>query len=196
MKRHTITLGATTTAGGKVISASSAGSIDGVKIALENDQIFCPACKSVGQILAIGPRLTDLWNGKQVALENDLCICGCYPHPRLIANQTLRCQVISDTKPESTYVPAKREKTSVQSGPPVTTSDKDGSYDLYFVVKNEAGHTLSDWKYTIEMSNGARLEGATDAEGKTKTVGAADAEFATLIVYAPETKPIDPNWDR
>lgn len=43
MQRYTITIGANTTAGGKVISASSQGSINGIKIALENDLIFCPA---------------------------------------------------------------------------------------------------------------------------------------------------------
>ncbi|WP_229261177.1 PAAR domain-containing protein [Duganella levis] len=42
MKRYTVTLGASTTAGGKVISASSHGAINGVPIALENDGIFCP----------------------------------------------------------------------------------------------------------------------------------------------------------
>lgn len=41
MRRHTITLGATTTVGGKVISASSSGSINGVTIALEGDLIYC-----------------------------------------------------------------------------------------------------------------------------------------------------------
>ncbi len=57
MKRHTITLGASTTAGGKVISASSHGSINGVPIALEDDVIFCPAYKSEGRIVSTGPRI-------------------------------------------------------------------------------------------------------------------------------------------
>lgn len=50
MKRYHITLGASTTAGGKVITASSCCSIDGVKVALEGDKIICPACKSQGSI--------------------------------------------------------------------------------------------------------------------------------------------------
>ncbi|WP_371868769.1 PAAR domain-containing protein [Pseudoduganella ginsengisoli] len=49
VRRYTITLGASTTAGGKVISASANGSI----------------------------------NGQQIALDNDLCTCGCaIPNPR------------------------------------------------------------------------------------------------------------------
>lgn len=92
MKRHTITLGATTTAGGKVISASANGRINGVPIALENDLITCPACRSQGKILCVGPRIPELCNDKQVALENDLCICGCVPSPKLIPNQLLRSQ--------------------------------------------------------------------------------------------------------
>ncbi|MBP1206187.1 putative Zn-binding protein involved in type VI secretion [Duganella sp. 1411] len=59
MKRHTITLGASTSAGGKVITASSNGSINGVTIALEGDVIFCPACKSQGKIMCVGPRIPE-----------------------------------------------------------------------------------------------------------------------------------------
>ncbi|MTV41838.1 hypothetical protein GM676_30250 [Duganella radicis] len=54
MQRYHITLGASTSAGGKVISASSACSINGVVVALEGDAIFCPACKSNGRIKIFG----------------------------------------------------------------------------------------------------------------------------------------------
>ena len=66
MKRYTITLGASTTAGGKVISASGGGSINGVQIAVEGDPIFCPACKSQGKILCVEPRIPESWNGKML----------------------------------------------------------------------------------------------------------------------------------
>jgi uncharacterized Zn-binding protein involved in type VI secretion len=60
MKRYTITLGAATSAGGKVIDASSNGCINGAAIALEGDTIFCPACKSTGKIVCIEPRIPEL----------------------------------------------------------------------------------------------------------------------------------------
>ena len=99
MRRYHITLGASTTAGGKVTSASSHGSINGVRIALEGDMITCPACKTTGKIACIAPRIPENWNGKQVALEDDLCICGCAPPPKLKASQSLKCQVIEEVAP-------------------------------------------------------------------------------------------------
>ncbi|MCG2586809.1 PAAR domain-containing protein [Massilia sp. TS11] len=92
MRRHTITLGAKTTAGGKVIVASSKISINGVGVALEGDDVFCPACKATGKIRADGPRLPETFNGATVALEGDLCMCGCLKPPRLIAIQAKRSQ--------------------------------------------------------------------------------------------------------
>jgi uncharacterized Zn-binding protein involved in type VI secretion len=94
VKRYLVTLGATTTAGGKVISTNSFRSINGVEVAVEDDQVSCPKCNSVGAIKPDGSRLSELCNGKQVALHDDLCICKCSPPPRLISNQTLACQSI------------------------------------------------------------------------------------------------------
>jgi uncharacterized Zn-binding protein involved in type VI secretion len=91
-KRYLITLGASTTAGGKVTSANSSRSVNGVRVAVEDDQVHCPQCNSVGVIKPDGPRLSELCNGKQVALHDDLCLCKCNPQPRLIANQTVACQ--------------------------------------------------------------------------------------------------------
>lgn len=94
MKRHHITLGACTTADGIVTSATSPISIDGNRIALEGDEIRCDTCGSTGFIQCIGPRTPEQCNGKQVALENDLCVCLCVPNPRLVPNQTRRFQFV------------------------------------------------------------------------------------------------------
>ena len=78
-KRYHITLGATTTTQGKVISASSAISINGARIALEDDMVYCPACNSEGLIKLDGPRVSESFNQRQVALDGDRCICKCSP---------------------------------------------------------------------------------------------------------------------
>lgn len=96
MKRHHITLGAATTAGGTVTSASALVSINGVRVALEGDTVACRTCGSTGVIRCVGPRLPERYNGKQVALENDLCICNCPRPPGLVANQTIKAQFIDD----------------------------------------------------------------------------------------------------
>jgi uncharacterized Zn-binding protein involved in type VI secretion len=190
MKRHTITEGATTTAGGKVTGASSLGAINGARIALEKDTVYCPACKSTGHIVCAGARLEERWNGIQVALEDDLCVCKCHPYPRLISSQTVRYQVVSDDA-GSQKVTQGSETTSKAAA-----VEQPASYDQHFHVKDEAGQPLADFPYVIELSSGRRVEGRTDRDGKTATVAASKAEHATLIVYARETTPLNPAWDR
>ena len=97
MKRYHITEGAETTAGGKVIAATSAIAIDGVHGALEGDALYCPACKSAGKIVCVGPRTPETWNGKQVALSDDLCVCGCPAPPKLLPNQKRKFQTSGGT---------------------------------------------------------------------------------------------------
>jgi len=94
IKRYHITLGATTTAGGTVTSASSLISVDGAKIALEGDTVSCTACGSDGVIGPDGPRLNERFNNRQVALNDDLCICKCATPPRLVNSQVCRAQSI------------------------------------------------------------------------------------------------------
>lgn len=95
LQRYLITLGAATTAGGTVTSASSLRSIDAVRVALEGDKVWCPACGSEGVVKPDGPRLTELFDGKQVALNGDLCLCRCIPLPRLVAVQDQVCQSVN-----------------------------------------------------------------------------------------------------
>jgi uncharacterized Zn-binding protein involved in type VI secretion len=109
MKRHHIILGARTTADGVVTSATSLVSIDGIRIALEGDEIRCNTCGSTGLIRCIGPRVPEQFNGKQVALENDLCICQCTPSPRLLPSQTQRYQHVDEASTEW-VAPSNRSK--------------------------------------------------------------------------------------
>ena len=95
-KRYLITLGAATSAGGKVTSSGSLRRIGGVAVALEGDTVHCPQCGRDGVIRLDGPRLLERWNGRQVALEDDLCDCGCHPPPRLIPSQRTVWQDVPD----------------------------------------------------------------------------------------------------
>jgi len=99
VKRYNITTGATTTAGGKVISGLERTSFNGQMIAREGDRVACPACGTEGVIALVGPRLHEDWGGKQAALEGDLCLCKCDPPPELIACQRFKCQVF-ETQPQ------------------------------------------------------------------------------------------------
>ena len=96
LKRYLVTLGAATTNGGEVISAGHFRRVNGNPVALEDDQVKCPACRSVGVIRPDGPRMSERVRGRQVALHDDLCVCKCTPPPRLVANQAIACQVLAD----------------------------------------------------------------------------------------------------
>lgn len=95
-KRCYITLGAGTDAGGKVVTASSSVSLDGVPRALEGDLVDCPHCQARGRIACDGLRLAASENGRRPALEDDLCLCHCDPTPRLVANQEHYCQWVAE----------------------------------------------------------------------------------------------------
>jgi uncharacterized Zn-binding protein involved in type VI secretion len=94
IRRYLILLGARTSAGGTVKSASSFMSLNGVAYALEGDLVDCPHCRTQGAIKCVPPRLHATYNGKQYALEHDLCMCQCSPPPQLIANQDHNAQLI------------------------------------------------------------------------------------------------------
>lgn len=55
MQRFHITLGAPTTANGKVISANHLDTINGIPMALEGDKCWCTACDAEGIIVLDGP---------------------------------------------------------------------------------------------------------------------------------------------
>jgi uncharacterized Zn-binding protein involved in type VI secretion len=94
LDRYFITLGATTTKGGKVTSGSRFRTIDAVPVAVVGDTCWCPGCRSEGVIVPDGPRLDETVDGRLIALQDDLCACKCNPPPRLVAAQTLMCQSI------------------------------------------------------------------------------------------------------
>lgn len=86
-QRFYITLGATTSAGGRVTSASSGLALNGARTALEGDSVWCESCASNGVIALDAPREGARDNGRQHALSGDLCLCRCDPPPRLVARQ-------------------------------------------------------------------------------------------------------------
>lgn len=148
MKRYHITLGASTTAGGKVISASSRSTIDGVSIALEGDLIACKVCKSTGHILCIGPRIPEIWNGKQVALEDDLCICACTPAPRLKPAQGVRYQTLAN----------------------LGLDDTEEIMEQYFAILDENGKPIDGYHYDLYQDDTLHTNAASFTEGKTVVI--------------------------
>lgn len=177
MKRYHITLGASTTTGGKVITASSCCSINGIKVALEGDAIICPACKSKGTIRIFGPRIPESWNGKQVALHDDLCVCKCPSPPRLIANQSLKCQVVGGGSVGEGATPTAASAEEVASGvrreiQAAAIEQSEDKVTLRF-LDEFSQVPIAAKRYRLELADKV-IDGQTDAEGYSEPINAAD----------------------
>lgn len=93
-RRYHIRDGAKTTAGGTVRASTTWYKLNGAPVACEGDTMDCPACGTTGIIQCVMPRIPERVNSKEIALSGDLCICQCSPPPKLIAEQTAKCQII------------------------------------------------------------------------------------------------------
>ena len=177
MRRYTITLGATTSAGGRVVSASGSGCINGAPIALEGDLVACPACKATGRIMCVGPRIPEMSDGKHVALENDLCSCRCSPSPKLLPVQMMRSQVLKDTGralSDSDSRPA-RAARNAPCGPSFS--------ERFVLLDEETGDPLVHKEYAVVRASGQLEFGTSDRNGYTHLLSTtAMAESVELFV--------------
>jgi uncharacterized Zn-binding protein involved in type VI secretion len=143
-RRYHIRDGAKTAAGGTVRASIAWYKIDGIPVALEGDPVDCPACGTTGKIQCVMPRLPDDLNGKQIALSDDLCICQCSPAPRLIAEQTVKCQFILTADEEPTGAAQARQTTTAahhfDEQPRLVAPPIEG---LPFYIETRDGRTFS-----------------------------------------------------
>jgi uncharacterized Zn-binding protein involved in type VI secretion len=178
LKRYLITLGAPTTSGGRVISAHHFRTINGVKVAVEGDWLECPQCHSKGVIKPAGPRLTELCNGKQVALHDDLCICKCSPPPRLIADQILVCQVI-DVEWHADEVAKKLATVQADTTTSQTSPAPKDELPL-LLLDPETQEPCKHRPYKLQLKDEV-IEGTTDEHGATRPLSAS--ERASVLTW-------------
>jgi uncharacterized Zn-binding protein involved in type VI secretion len=180
VRRYTITLGALTTAGGKVISASANGRINGRQIALEGDRIFCPSCKSEGKIMCVAPRIPERWNGRQVALDNDLCACGCAVPPKLIARQNVRYQTIGQNEVPETA------KCSIANN---QEANNEEVIEQYFSLVDAKGAPIEGFRYDLFHEGKLHTKASSFIDGRTASVsGGGNLE---LVAWIPDREGSD-----
>jgi uncharacterized Zn-binding protein involved in type VI secretion len=169
--RYHITLGASTTAGGKVMTATSLRSINGAKVAYAGDSVHCPKCSSEGVIEPDGPRISDIFNGRQVALSDDLCRCKCNPPPRLVANQAISKQTID------TEWAAARADAAAETAAHLNTAERSASTDSdgvpLVLLDPETQEPFRHRRYRLELA-GRTIEGTTDQHGATRPLTAEE----------------------
>lgn len=160
MKRCYIRVGDPTTAGGTVITGSPHDFLFGPAQSLDGDLINCPACGQQGTIHCIGPHQNETSYGRHVALEGDLCICGCSPPPTLIPTQFTHGHIVEGF-PSAIRVP--------------------NNFDEYFIVHDQGtGKPISaNFWYQIKMDDD-EFSGETDDQGVTEKLGSDEQKLATL----------------
>ncbi|MGF6099088.1 S-type pyocin domain-containing protein [Pseudomonas sp. 18175] len=183
MKRYNITTGATTTAGGKVISGWERARFRGEMVARAGDRVSCPACGTVGVIVCVGPHLAEHWGGKEAALEGDLCLCECKPSPTLIANQRFKCQDFT-RQPQPDANSRTSPPPSNFSTPSVTSRSADVCVFAKSCVSVPAGSTAAG-QATERASNfgTTALLASTGAAGTVgRVAGTLGSELGTWAV--------------
>jgi uncharacterized Zn-binding protein involved in type VI secretion len=171
--RYFITLGAPTTAGGKVTSGSRFETINGAPVTVEGDTCWCPTCLSEGVIRPDGPRLSESIDGRQVALQDDLCICKCSPPPRLVAAQSFMCQSIDSdwyAGQEAAAAAAVAQANAAAVKPAVE------EHLPLVLIDPDTLEPLQDDFYLLELAD-RRLEGTLDHDGWTEPLSATEREL-------------------
>ena len=183
LDRYFITLGATTTAGGKVTSANHFDTIDDVPIALEGDTCWCPVCLSEGVIRPDGPRLSDTFEDRELALADDLCICKCSPPPRLVAAQTFMYQSIDSERYEDDIAAATEIVAQANAFEKIAPAADSLPLAL---IDPDTQEPLRHRPYRLELADKV-IEGTLDQNGWTRPLTAAERAAVVTWHVQPAT---------
>jgi uncharacterized Zn-binding protein involved in type VI secretion len=179
VRRFFIVLGDKTTAGGVVIQGEESCRNHGKALAYHGAQIYCHACKTTGYICNVPPYRPMILMGKQVALENDICICKCDPPPRLIASQNNASMSFdSGELAKMGCLPDGRRMPESDSATVGSAFD-----DRYQLLDANTGEPLAGVEYAIARANGQIEHGTTDADGHTHLLEATD-RAEVVNIYA------------
>jgi len=178
MKRYHITVGAKTTADGTVRTGNARCSIDGMAQSVEGDEIDCPACESTGVIVCDGPRRVDRIDGRNAALNDDLCHCKCDPPPRLIANQRRSSQTIEVNA--SSYAKAETLTATVPKGTEVRSTQ---SHPRQFFTPQPVPTCENTWRRYQDQAEAIVAPGGTliaDPKARNRAINVAYAQLWRL----------------
>jgi hypothetical protein len=134
----------------------------GHQAALINGAAYCPVCKTTGYIAKEGgPRRMTI-GASEIALENDVVICGCPDHPRIFAR--LAGEAWHDDLAETLGIVGSR---TTASGGTAMAASLVSVFDEAYVLRDRAsGEPLANVSYRLTSDGGTMVEGVTDAAGR------------------------------
>lgn len=166
-----ITVGATTTHGGKVITGSLYTTHNGVQVSRKGDKVLYKKCKKVTTILTGDPSF--IVDGAPIARGGDITSCGA----KLIAVQQSFCEsdfeVGGIEQPEPKFEqPAPLHFPKSDPEAIFNKIREDNLYDDRFQLLDElTQQPLAHVSYRLDY-DGQSVKGQTDAEGFTQIIEA------------------------
>lgn len=158
-----ITVGATTTHGGKVITGTPYTTHNGVQVSRKGDKVICKKCKKVTTILTGDPSF--IVDGAPIARGGDITSCGA----KLIAIQQSFAEsdfeVFGVEQPEPLQFPKSAPSSMFNN------IDEDMYDDRFQLLDQHSQLPLAYINYRLDY-NGKSVEGKTDAEGFTEIIEA------------------------
>ena len=177
--RYWILDGDRTTAGGTVIGSCAHIPVDGRKLALEGDQVKCPACNSMGVIECVPPiRRSTAQDGRQFSVDGDLCMCACSVPPKLLASQKNRYMGFSAA--EIAANPAALSWFSFAGHRPEAIG-LDHSIQFH-VLEKRTNKAMDSVPYKVTLADGSVHLGVTDANGMSATIYTSSSEPAKMEI--------------
>jgi uncharacterized Zn-binding protein involved in type VI secretion len=167
MERYRLRMGDQSIVGGTITDGDFGFVIDDRATAVIGGEVQCPACSSVGVIVAFGPRHYDYINGRMQALDGDLCACNCSPSPVLQASQWFSSHSF-DGYPDGYSGWANFHTTEF--------SQTERRYDECVRLRNRrTGQPLANVSYRVLLNGSVFITGRTDTAGLTQRISAPAA---------------------
>jgi uncharacterized Zn-binding protein involved in type VI secretion len=174
LKRSYLKVGDKSSVSGTVVEGIPDTTHHGTELTFVGAAVACPACKTVGHIVAKGPRWPGSMMGKEPALEGDICVCKCDPPPTMLASQSDMFESFESHQLASMGY--------TDTGDPIEHASK--AYDQHFRIINSDGEPVEGLPYLLKSSDGTTVQGVTLANGKTELLSANDAHEVQFLFHA------------
>lgn len=162
MIRCNLVEGDRSSANGVTLEGIPQDTIDGKCMAFLGAKVYCPACKSTGQIVGVGPRHPNESMGKEEALDGDICVCECDPPPIMIASQDrVHHHFATDDLAAMGLNPFGKPLPRAA----LTSNDGLHRFDEQVQLVTPPGYEIAGMRYLIKGSDGSVNRGTVPADG-------------------------------
>lgn len=178
MIRCNLVEGDQSSANGVTLEGMPQDTINGKRMAFLGARVYCPACRTTGQIVGVGPRHPNDFMGQQEALDGDLCVCKCDPSPIMIASQN------------TTYHQFGPDELAAMDLDPLgaplpraSRTSKDGlhRFDEQVQLVAPPGYEIAGMRYLIKGSDGSVNRGTVPTDGMLPRIFTSSETTYTVL---------------